>query len=43
MSKEEKEIQEITEQLSISGKIEVLSYANTVLKAEIGIKKQMVL
>jgi len=39
MSNEEK-IMEAVKQLSPSGKVEILSYANIVLKAEQGIKKQ---
>ncbi|MCL2138817.1 MAG: hypothetical protein FWH41_04725 [Treponema sp.] len=40
MVKDEKEMQEAYRQLSDSGRIDVLAYTNTVLKAENGIKKE---
>lgn len=39
-SKDEKEMMEAFKQLSASGRVEALSYAKTVLKAESGIKKE---
>ena len=40
MSKDEEEMMEAFKQISADGRIDVLSYTKTVLKAESGIKKQ---
>ncbi|MDR0719387.1 MAG: hypothetical protein LBF78_07095 [Treponema sp.] len=41
MNKEEKKLTEIFQQISAQGRVDLLSHANTVLRAENNIKKAM--